>query len=217
MNFARFGNESPEYRKIRDELQHAEIALREQREQVAALRRRLPLDHVVEDLVFRELRGSQPEEVKLSELFRKRDRPLVLMQFMFGKKQTSPCPMCSMWADGYNAVMKHLTQHVNFAVLIAGDVSEFQAFADERGWSNLHVVSAGDTTLKSDLGFEAPDGAQIPGVSVFQLAPDGRVVHFYSQSAMLDGGGRGMDVLSPVWNYLDLTPEGRADWLPRLG
>ncbi len=26
--------------------------------------------------------------------------------------------------------------------------------------------------------------------------------------------GRGMDLLSPVWNYLDLTPDGHGDWFP---
>lgn len=31
----------------------------------------------------------------------------------------------------------------------------------------------------------------------------------------LDGKFRGMDLLSPVWNFLDLTPEGRENWLPK--
>lgn len=28
--------------------------------------------------------------------------------------------------------------------------------------------------------------------------------------------GRGIDLLSPVWNYFDLTPDGRGDMLPSL-
>lgn len=27
---------------------------------------------------------------------------------------------------------------------------------------------------------------------------------------------RGIDLLSPVWNLLDLTPQGRDDWYPGL-
>ena len=27
---------------------------------------------------------------------------------------------------------------------------------------------------------------------------------------------RGIDLLSPVWNLLDLTPKGRGDWEPSL-
>ena len=30
------------------------------------------------------------------------------------------------------------------------------------------------------------------------------------------GRRRGIDLLSPVWNLLDLTPEGRGEWLPSL-
>lgn len=216
MTIARFEKESDAYKAVRDELQAAEVALREQRERVAALRRSLPRDHRVEDLVFHEQRAGQRSAVKLSELFEAPDQPLVLMQFMYGKKQENPCPMCSMWADGYNGAMKHLKQHMNFAVLVAGDAGQFQEFADRRGWSNLRILSSEGTDLKSELGFETPDGAQIPGVSVFERKSDGTLVHFYSQSAMLDDRGRGMDLLSPVWNYMDLTPEGRADWFPGL-
>jgi predicted dithiol-disulfide oxidoreductase (DUF899 family) len=32
------------------------------------------------------------------------DRPLILYHFMFGKRQVEPCPMCSMWIDGFDAV-----------------------------------------------------------------------------------------------------------------
>ena len=33
---------------------------------------------------------------------------------------------------------------------------------------------------------------------------------------MRPGQFRGIDLLSPVWNLLDLTPEGRGDWEPSL-
>ena len=48
-------NESPEYRKIRDELLLAEIALKDQVGRVADLRRRLPTDTSIEDSVFEDL------------------------------------------------------------------------------------------------------------------------------------------------------------------
>ena len=31
---------------------------------------------------------------------------------------------------------------------------------------------------------------------------------------MGDEKGRGLDLLSPVWHFFDLTPEGRGDWFP---
>ncbi len=44
---------------------------------------------------------------------------------------------------------------------------------------------------------------------------DDTVRHVLTQSADFpDGKGRGIDLLSPVWNVFDLLPEGRDDWLP---
>jgi predicted dithiol-disulfide oxidoreductase (DUF899 family) len=200
VNVGHLPNESPEYRKLRDELRQAEIALVDQRERVAALRRQLPVGTPSEDYALREGptdldAGDTPlVERRLSELFDDPARPLVLVHFMFGGSQEEPCPMCTLWADGYDGVAPHLAQRVNFGV---------------------GLLSSGGSRLKADLGFETPDGDQLPGVSVFVRANDG-VSHFYSGSALLsDDRFRGMDLLCPLWNVLDLTPEGRGDWIPR--
>lgn len=217
MSIGRHDSESPAYRKIRDEIQEAEVALRDQRERVAELRRRLPADTSWSDASFEEIRDGARVPVKLSELFDAPDRPLVLMQFMYGKKQEAPCPMCTAWADGYDGVIPHLVQNVNFAVLVAGDIGTFGAYAGSRGWRHLRLVSAADSTLKRDLGFEEIDGGQHPGVSVFLPRPNGGVAHFYSQSAWLgEAGFRGMDLLNPLWHFLDLTPDGRGEFFPSL-
>ena len=208
-------NESPQYEKLREELHQAELALRDQREKVAALRRELPRDTVAEDAEFEELRDGQRVPVRLSELFEDPDKPLILMHFMFGKAQTAPCPMCTLWADGYDGVVPHLRQRANFAVLVAGDVGAFESYARTRGWKNLRLVSAGESAIKRELGMEGEDGSQAPGVSVFERAADGTLRHFYSVRAYGADGGRMMDLLSPAWNYFDLTPEGRGEFFPQ--
>ena len=218
-------NESPEYRRLRAELREAEIALKDQRARVAELRRQLPNDTIVEtDYVFREgprdlSAGDEPiREVRLADLFDDPSKPLVLMHFMYGKKQEIPCPMCTMWADGYNGAVPHLLQRVNFAIVIAGDVGSFRPYARTRGWSHLRIVSAAESAFKADLKMESEDGGQQPGVSVFTRGDDGRIRHFYTGGAMMGGGHfNGMDLLSPVWNILDLTPDGRGeDWFPAI-
>jgi len=215
MNTARLDGESPEYTKIRDELHQAEVALRDQRERVAELRRKLPRDHVVEDQVFQEIRDGQLVDVRLSELFDDTDKPLILMHFMYGGSQTSPCPMCTCWADGYDGVLPHLEQNAHFAAFVAGDPGAFGSYARSRGWRNLRVVGAGGSGLKRALGFETEDGGQLPGLSVFTRDAGGSLVHFYSQCAFLgEDGFRGMDLLNPVWHFLDCTPEGRGDFFP---
>jgi len=211
----RHPSESPAYAKIRDELLEAELALRDQREHVADLRRSLPLDTPTDDETFEEIVDGVRVPVKLSELFTDPSKPLVIMHFMYGGAQTHPCPMCTMFADGYDGAVPHIEQSANFAVLVAGDVGDFSHYARERGWSRLRAVSTKDSSIKRDLGFETPDGGQIPGVSVYHKDGQGRLVHFYSQSAFVpDRGFRMMDLLSPVWHFLDLTPGGRGDFMP---
>src|SRR5439155_2408155 len=94
----RLTNESHEYRERREELRLAEIDLMQRRERVAELRRRLPPGATVQDYVFQEgaadlNAGDLPtRNVRLSELFSGPDRSVVVYHFMYGKKQTNPCP-----------------------------------------------------------------------------------------------------------------------------
>jgi len=216
MTIGRLSHESPAYAKVRDELQAAEIALRDQRERVAELRRTLPHDTAVDDAVLVEVRDGVQQGVRLSELFRVPGRPLILMHFMFGKAQQHPCPMCTSWADGYDGILPHLAQRADFVLFVAGDPGVFGEYARRRGWRNVRIVSAGDSTLKRDLGFETEEGGQHPGLSVFERDADGSIRHFYSQSATLgEAGFRGMDLLNPLWHFLDALPEGRGDFMPR--
>src|SRR5215510_14568457 len=89
-------NESEEYLAKREELRLAEIELMRQRERVAELRRRLPLGAIVQDYAFEQgpanlNAGDTPvRTVRLSELFTRPNRSLVVYHFMYGKKQTKP-------------------------------------------------------------------------------------------------------------------------------
>ena len=215
-----FESQGDEYRRRREELRLAEIELKQRREQVAALRRQLPAEPVPEDYVLeegpRDLAKHGPiEQRRLSQLFEDPSKPLVLLHFMYGKAQKEPCPMCTLWADGYSGILDHLAQHMNFAVAIAGELASFRSYARERGWQGLRIVSTAPSSLKSALGFEGEAGEQTPGVSVFTRGDDAVVRHFYSGGAMMgDDHYRGMDLLSPFWSFLDLTPAGRGEFFP---
>ncbi|HEX6994976.1 MAG TPA: DUF899 family protein [Gammaproteobacteria bacterium] len=213
-------NESPEYLSKREALRRAEIELRNQREKVAALRRQLPPGATLQDYELLEGpasldAGDAPiRTVRLSELFTSRDRALVIYQMMYGKRQTTPCPMCTCWVDSFNGVAHHLAQNIDLAVVAAADVPTLRAHARERGWSNVRLLSAGNSTFKYDLGSEDEAGNQDSTISVFTMDDDGTVRHFYSVHPRLadDMDTRGIDEYNPVWNVLDLTPRGRGDW-----
>jgi predicted dithiol-disulfide oxidoreductase (DUF899 family) len=215
-------NEGEAYRRARGELLEAEIALRDQCERVAALRRKLPVETDVEDYVFEEgpaeLEKQAPfTKVRLSGLFADVNKPLVVYQYMYGGAQKRPCPMCTLWIDGFNGVAHHLRQRVNFAVIAQVGVGELREWGRQRGWQRLRLVSSAGSSFKQDLHYQDADGSQHPGISVFVRSPDGSVKHFYSCSAtMKEKINRGIDLLSPVWNIFDLTPEGRGDWNAKL-
>jgi len=218
-------NESAEYLRKREELRKAEIELMRQRELVAALRRELPEGAAVEDYVFEEGparldQGDAPiRAVRLSELFSRPDRSLVIYHFMYGKRQTNPCPMCTAWIDGINGVAHHLAQNVDLAIVAAADPPTLRAHARTRGWDNLRLLSAGSSAFKYDLGSEDREGNQDSTVSVFTRDGKRVVRHFYSAHPKMaaDIKERGIDLMTPIWHVLDLTPQGRGSWYAALG
>ena len=217
-------NESVECRGKREELRLAEIELMHQRERVAELRRHLPPGPAVEDYKFIEGpvdldTGDTPTRtVRLSELFTAAGRPLAIYHLMYGKLQTKPCPMCTAWIDGINGVAHHIAQKVDFAIVAAADPAALRAHARARGWNGLRLLSAGDSTFKYDFGSEDREGKQDSTISVFNRDGEGSVHHFYTAHPWLSPEikERGIDLMSPIWHALDLTPQGRGDWYAKL-
>ena len=217
-------NESPEYLAKREALRLAEIELMRQRERVADLRRHLPQGAPLQDYQFEEgprdlNAGDAPvRTVRLSELFTKPDRSLVIYHFMFGKKQAKACPMCTAWIDGANGVAHHLAQNLDFAVVAAADLPTLRAHARARGWDKLRLLSAANNTFKYDLGSEDREGGQDSTVSVFTRDASGAVRHSYTAHPRMapDIQERGIDLLAPMWHFMDLTPQGRGSWYASL-
>lgn len=217
-------DEPQDYLAAREKLRLAEVELMQQRERVAAMRRALPKGAKVKDYEFlegpRDLdAGDTPvRNVKLSELFTSSDRPLIIYQLMYGKKNTKPCPMCTMWVDGINGIAHHVGQRADLVIVAAADPVAWRAWARERGWRNVRIVSAGDSTFKWDFGGENKEGGQDSTLNVFTKDADGTIRHFYTAHPTMspDIKERGVDPYTPVYNLLDVTPQGRGDWYASL-
>jgi predicted dithiol-disulfide oxidoreductase (DUF899 family) len=224
LRHTRLNNESREYLERREALRQAELEMFRTAERVAALRRELPLGAEVDDYVFqegpRELEDpdSSVTDVRLSELFSGPGRSLIVYHFMYGKRNTTACPMCTMWIDGFNGIAPHLVRNADLAIVAAADPATLRAHARARGWHNLRLLSAGENTFKYDFRSEDAEGRQDSALSVFTYDTAGRLRHFYTTHPWLDDdmNERGIDLVQTVYQMLDLTPKGRGTWYASL-
>jgi predicted dithiol-disulfide oxidoreductase (DUF899 family) len=219
-----YPNESAEYRKARNELLEAEAALRQQIEQVAQLRRRLPLGGAVpEDYVFDEvdLRTGEVTQTRLSELFAEGQSSLALYSFMYGPGWEAPCPLCNSIADGLNGFAQHVTPRMGLAVVSQAPPDTLYAWAQRRGWTGFRWLSAHRNSYQADyLAQQGGENTQWPILNVF-VRRDGDVRHFWGSELFYVPAGedqhtRHVDLIWPMWHLFDVTPEGRGDWLPKL-
>jgi predicted dithiol-disulfide oxidoreductase (DUF899 family) len=217
-----FPNESAAYRAARNELLNAEAELRQKIEAVASLRRSLPLGgQVRDDYLFDQIGlDGEVEQVRLSGLFAPGKDSLFLYGFMFGPNMELACPLCTSILDGLNGNAVDISQRVNVAVVARSPIERIHEFALSRGWTKLRLLSSANNSYQSDYFAEDADGNQWPMANVF-VRREGTIHHFWGSELLFekfDGGDmRHIDMLWPLWNIFDLTPEGRGDkWYPAL-
>jgi len=218
--------ETKEYREARDGLLRAELELIEQTEKVAAMRRALLTGgELKEDYLFEQgpadLRATREVSlVRLSELFAPGKDTLVLINTMFAPEDDVPCPSCNSLADGYNATAPHLSERVNFALVTRAPIRKLRFWAAARGWNDIRLLSSFNNTFNEDYHAEIDAERQMPSITVFVKGEGGVIRHFYSVEAhFVPSEGRDprhLDLYWPLWQLLDLTPEGRGTgWYPR--
>jgi predicted dithiol-disulfide oxidoreductase (DUF899 family) len=197
------------YRQARERLRQAEIDLRDQIEAVAALRRTLPPGPVLPDYTFIE-NGNR---VRLSELFDSGKPYLILYHLMYWTDDDEFCPMCSMWLDGFNGIVPHVTQRANFVIASRAPFDKLRAWGARREWNRLRLLADDGSSFARAIDAEDAEGR--PDSTVVVVAKEGdRLRHVYTAHPMLEDRERGIDLLSPVWHLFDLMPSGRDDWYP---
>ncbi|MBO9558341.1 MAG: DUF899 domain-containing protein [Caulobacter sp.] len=213
----RFPNESAEYRAARTALLSEEIELRRHLERVAQQRRELPPGGpVTGDYQFEGEEGI----VDFAGLFRDK-QTLGVYSFMFGPQRERPCPMCTALLGPLDANAADLDQKMSLAVVARSPLDRLLAFKKERGWRNLRLYTDLNGNYSRDYFGLLPSGDEIPAYNVFTRR-DGTIRHFWSGEMTGDSADPGQDPrgapdLVPLWNFLDMTPEGRGgDWYPSL-
>jgi predicted dithiol-disulfide oxidoreductase (DUF899 family) len=224
----RFPGESGDYRRARDELLASEEQLKLMTERVAAQRRALPVGGaLVRDYVFQS--GADGSDVRFSELFEPGRDSLVIYSMMFPRwaddpragvpggetallpLAEQPCPSCTSVVDGLDSIAVHLSQRVNLVVVAKTDADRLGAYARERRWADIRVMSSKHNPFNRDYHAETAEGVQIPLLHVFTRDEDGIHHRWTSEQVFVRGDSAAMDAIWPIWGALDLTPVGRGD------
>jgi predicted dithiol-disulfide oxidoreductase (DUF899 family) len=185
------------------------------RDELSRQRREMPWEKVEKPYVFEGPNGKEA----LADLFEGRNQ-LVIYHFMFGPGWKEGCPSCSFLADSFDGAAIHMAQRdTTLAVVSRATLPEIEAFKKRMGWKFKWVSSFGSdfnydyqvTATKGESGktyynYTMTDfpSEERPGASMF-FKQDGQVFHTYSTYA------RGLDILLPAYNFLDMTAKGRDE------
>jgi predicted dithiol-disulfide oxidoreductase (DUF899 family) len=185
MSELRYPNESREYRDARDRLLKDEQDLVAKVKSVAEKRRQLPAGG--------ELLGDK--------------NTLLLYSFMFGPGWDNPCLSCTSLMDGFDRSWYQVSRDASFAAIAKAPAARIHAWAKQRGWSQIPLVSGFESTYQADYKCQGDsDDMQLPVMHVFARR-DGKIVHFWGTESMSNH----LDTVWPYWNLMDYTPEGRPD------
>jgi predicted dithiol-disulfide oxidoreductase (DUF899 family) len=158
--------------------------------------------------------------VKLSELFGKH-LSLITYHYMFGPQRAAPCPMCTGIVSALASNAADIEQRAALVVIARSPVKRLVEFARQRGWSHLRFVSDAHNDFARDYFGLVGEGEE-PIFNVFRRDADGTIRHFWASELGMIAPDPGQDprvgdMVFPLWNVLDMTPEGRGtDWYPSL-
>ena len=109
--------------------------------------------------------------------------------------------------DGFDRTWYSVAQDAAFAAVAKAPAERIDAWAKERGWSQIPLLSGAQSSFQADYRCQGEnDDLQLPVMLVFKK-PGGRI--FLSWST--EGMSNHVDTVWPYWNLLDFTPEGRPD------
>ncbi len=184
--------------ELENQIREIEKEIWEKEKAVVKLKKELSKTKV-QDYTFTSPKGK----IKLSELFG--DKSDLIIIHNMGKK----CPYCTMWADGFNGLIHHITDRTAFAVVSPDNPDVQHEFAKSRNWE-FPLVSAESNSFTKDMGYEFDGKKFMPGVSVFYKESTGEIIR-----TGMDIFGPGDNYNSP-WHLFRLLKDGINEWNPKF-
>lgn len=94
-----------------------------------------------------------------------------------------PCPSCTALIDMWEGTVPHFEGlGGNLAVVAKAPIERIAAFARDKGWKNIRLLSAANCSFRYHYGGDGADGQPAPLMTVFKRWPDGAVrLHWASE------------------------------------
>ena len=117
------------------------------------------------------------------------------------------CRYCTLWADGLNGFLSHLTER--FAVVLASKDSPEtqQKFANSRGWRFEMVSHGGGKYIQEQSVSE--EHANYPGIVFYERSGE----KIYRKSSAIFGPG---DLFCSFWHVLALAGVSEEEFTPQF-
>jgi predicted dithiol-disulfide oxidoreductase (DUF899 family) len=144
--------------------------------------------------------------VKLSELFGDK-RTLILYSWMFGPGWDKPCPSCTSLMDGFDRTWYSVSRDAAFATVAKAQPEKIYAGAEERGWSQIPLVSGYESPFQADYKCQGKNDDMQEPVMLCFVKGAGGIFLFWATETI----GNHVDTVWPYWNLMDFTPEGRPE------
>jgi predicted dithiol-disulfide oxidoreductase (DUF899 family) len=127
---------------------------------------------------------------------------------MFGPGWDKPCLSCTSLVDAFDRAWYSVSRDAAFATIAKAPAERIAAWAKERGWSQIELLSGFESPFQADYRCQGEnDDMQLPVMHVFTRR-DGEIFHFWATET----GKNHVDTVWPYWNLMDFTPEGRPDY-----
>jgi predicted dithiol-disulfide oxidoreductase (DUF899 family) len=154
---------------------------------------------------------------------------------MYGPERKLPCPGCTHLLDGIDGAARHIGERAALHIVAKSPIARLAAWVHERGWEHLSLLSTAGNSYDADYfgdtskfsksmrtQHHVPDGENWDETifNVFRKS-NGTIRHFWGSEMSFAPPApkqhhRAGDLADPLWGLLDMTPEGRGEFFPKV-
>jgi len=110
--------------------------------------------------------------------------------------------------DGFDRAWYSVTRDAAFAAIAKALPERINAWAKQRGWSDIDLVSGHRSSFQADYRCQPEDDDDAQRANMFVFRKEDGQIHLFWACELSENF---VDTVWAYWNLMDFTPEGRPD------